>query len=53
MVAGRGFMPCPRKGGRERSERWKGETRNGFPLQVDLIGGCLLYTSTLPTILRV
>jgi len=28
-------MPRPRKGGRERSDRWKGETRSGFPLQVD------------------
>ena len=35
MVAGRGFMPRPRKGGRERSDGWKGETRSGFPLQVD------------------
>ena len=35
MVAGRGSMPRPRKGGRERSDRWKGETRSGFPLQVD------------------
>jgi len=36
LVAGRGSMPRPRKGGRERSDRWKGETRSGFPLQVDL-----------------
>ena len=27
-------MPRPRKGGRERSNRWKGETQSGFPLQV-------------------
>ena len=32
MVAGRSL----RKGGRERSDRWKGETRSGFPLQGDL-----------------
>ena len=31
LVAGRGSMPRPRKGGRERSDRWKGETRSGFP----------------------
>ena len=35
LVAGRGSMPRPRKGGRERSDHWKGETRSGFPLQVD------------------
>jgi len=28
-----GGTPRPRRGGRERSERWKGETRSGFPLQ--------------------
>jgi len=32
LVAGR----SPRKGGRKRSARWKGETRSGFPLQGDL-----------------
>jgi len=32
LVAGRSL----RKGGRERSDRWKGETRSGFPLQGDL-----------------
>ena len=35
LIAGRGSMPRPRKGGRERSDRWKGETRSGFLLQVD------------------
>ena len=29
------IRPCPRKGGSERSSRWKGETRSGFPLQRD------------------
>ncbi len=32
LVAGRSL----RKGDRERSDRWKGETRSGFPLQGDL-----------------
>ena len=44
-VAGRGSMPRPRRGGRERSDRWKGETRSGFPLQVDWGCSNLRYPS--------
>ena len=38
----------PRKGGRERSDRWKGETRSGFPLQATRCGKIRVFRRDVP-----